>query len=230
MWQSYFYQIQAKYNVRLSTKKPLVVRLDGKDVTKNKNLDLLNDYDGSFLNTLEKAAQAISLKYGCLCIFGSDEISFIIQNPMPIFKEFDKDMYTSSNEFVSLFSQYFFDVFNNFNKGPNIFWHAKCFSINEDKIISYLKYRSTIIKNVMTTYYLIRKDAYRSNENLKKRSEKCKRFDDYKVLDNVQNGILYYDGKRLNLGNYYDGTITETKKQIKPSSENTSDFLDLTDF
>lgn len=228
MWQSYFYQIQAKYNVRLSTKKPLIVRLDGKDVTKNKNLDLLNDYNGSFLNTLEKTAQAISLKYSCLCIFGSDEISFIIKNPMPIFKEFDKDMYTGSNEFISLFSQNFFEKFNSFNNGPNIFWHAKCFSINEDKIISYLKYRSTIIKNVMTTYFLIRKNAYRNNENLKKRSEKCKTFSDYDILDNVQNGILYYNGKRLNLGNYYGGTITEVENN---KNENTSsDFLDLNDF
>lgn len=57
MWQSYFYQIQKKYNMRLSYKNPLVIRLDGKSVTKNKNYDLLNNYDNSFRNILEKTVQ-----------------------------------------------------------------------------------------------------------------------------------------------------------------------------
>lgn len=49
MWHSYFYQIQSKYNMRVSIKNPLVIRLDGKNVTKNRNYDLLNNYEGSFL-------------------------------------------------------------------------------------------------------------------------------------------------------------------------------------
>ena len=36
MWNSYFFQIQSKYSMRVSFKNPLVIRLDGKDVTKNK--------------------------------------------------------------------------------------------------------------------------------------------------------------------------------------------------
>lgn len=38
MWNSYFFQIQSKYSMRVSFKNPLVIRLDGKDVTKNKNM------------------------------------------------------------------------------------------------------------------------------------------------------------------------------------------------
>lgn len=57
MWQSYFFQIQNKYNMRVSLKNPLVIRLDGKNVTKNKSYDLLNNFDGSFRNSLEKSVQ-----------------------------------------------------------------------------------------------------------------------------------------------------------------------------
>ena len=46
MWNSYFFQIQSKYSMRVSFKNPLVIRLDGKDVTKNKKYDLLNNYEG----------------------------------------------------------------------------------------------------------------------------------------------------------------------------------------
>ena len=45
MWNSYFFQIQSKYSMRVSFKNPLVIRLDGKDVTKNKKYDLLNNYE-----------------------------------------------------------------------------------------------------------------------------------------------------------------------------------------
>lgn len=57
MWQSYFYQIQNKYNMRVSIKNPLVIRMDGKNVTKNKRLDLLNNYEGTFINLLEKTVK-----------------------------------------------------------------------------------------------------------------------------------------------------------------------------
>lgn len=57
MWQSYFFQIQNKYNMRVSIKNPLVIRLDGKNVTKNKSLNLLNNYEGSFINLLEKTVK-----------------------------------------------------------------------------------------------------------------------------------------------------------------------------
>ena len=57
MWHSYFYQIQSKYNMRVSIKNPLVIRLDGKNVTKDRNYDLLNNYEGSFFNLLEKTVK-----------------------------------------------------------------------------------------------------------------------------------------------------------------------------
>ena len=55
MWNNYFYQIRKKYSMRLSTKNPLVINLDGKDVTKNKNMNIIiNINNQSFLNKLER--------------------------------------------------------------------------------------------------------------------------------------------------------------------------------
>lgn len=67
MWQSYFFQIQSKYNMRVSIKNPLVIRLDGKNVTKNKNFDLLNNYEGSFINLLENTVKHFTRKISLLC-------------------------------------------------------------------------------------------------------------------------------------------------------------------
>ena len=39
---------------------------------------------------------------------------------MQIFEEYDKDKCTTSNELISLFSQYFFDYFNSLNKNKKI--------------------------------------------------------------------------------------------------------------
>ena len=57
MWNNYFFQIQKKYNIRVSTKEPLVVRFDGKGITRNKEINFLEDYKGSFTNSLEEFAR-----------------------------------------------------------------------------------------------------------------------------------------------------------------------------
>ena len=111
MWNNYFYQIQKKYSMRLSQKEPLVIRLDGKDVTKSKELNLLYKFKGSFFYAFEQSAKYFSKKYNCYALFGTDEISFIIENPIKLFEDLDSDKNNHSNEVISLFSQYFFLLF-----------------------------------------------------------------------------------------------------------------------
>ena len=61
MWHSYFGKIQKKYSMRLSNVNPLVIRLDGKDVTKNKeNIDILENYKSSFYNVMCESAKYFS--------------------------------------------------------------------------------------------------------------------------------------------------------------------------
>lgn len=227
MWNSYFFQIQSKYSMRVSFKNPLVIRLDGKDVTKNKKYDLLNNYEGNFRNTLEKTAEFFTRKYKCLAILGSDEISFIFTDPLVVISDLDKEKWNSSNEIISVFSQYFFDYFNEHNKQSKVFWHGKCFSIRNEKINSYIKFRSSIIKNVMTTYFLSKYNIKMGKEKQEKRENECKKLQGYEVLEDIQNGVLYLEGDRIDIIEFYKGNI----KKVKSTEHKSSDlYIDLTNF
>lgn len=227
MWNSYFFQIQSKYSMRVSFKNPLVIRLDGKDVTKNKKYDLLNNYEGNFRNTLEKTAKFFTKKYKCLAILGSDEISFIFTDPLVVISDLDKEKWNTSNEIISVFSQYFFDYFNEHNKQSKVFWHGKCFSIRNEKINSYIKFRSSIIKNVMTTYFLSKYNIKMGKEKQEKREIECKKLQGYEVLEDIQNGVLYLEGDRIDIIEFYKGNI----KKVKSTEHKSSDlYIDLTNF
>ena len=227
MWNSYFFQIQSKYSMRVSFKNPLVIRLDGKDVTKNKKYDLLNNYEGNFRNTLEKTAEFFTKKYKCLAILGSDEISFIFTDPLVVISDLDKEKWNTSNEIISVFSQYFFDYFNEHNKQSKVFWHGKCFSIRNEKINSYIKFRSSVIKNVMTTYFLSKYNIKMGKEKQEKREIECKKLQGYEVLEDIQNGVLYLEGDRIDIIEFYKGNI----KKVKSTEHKSSDlYIDLTNF
>lgn len=227
MWNSYFFQIQSKYSMRVSFKNPLVIRLDGKDVTKNKKYDLLNNYEGNFRNTLEKTAEFFTRKYKCLAILGSDEISFIFTDPLVVISDLDKEKWNTSNEIISVFSQYFFDYFNEHSKQSKVFWHGKCFSIRNEKINSYIKFRSSIIKNVMTTYFLSKYNIKMGKEKQEKREIECKKLQGYEVLEDIQNGVLYLEGDRIDIIEFYKGNI----KKVKSTEHKSSDlYIDLTNF
>ena len=227
MWNSYFFQIQSKYSMRVSFKNPLVIRLDGKDVTKNKKYDLLNNYEGNFRNTLEKTAEFFTKKYKCLAILGSDEISFIFTDPLVVISDLDKEKWNTSNEIISVFSQYFFDYFNEHNKQSKVFWHGKCFSIKNEKINSYIKFRSSVIKNVMTTYFLSKYNIKMGKEKQEKREIECKKLQGFEVLEDIQNGVLYLEGDRIDIIEFYKGNI----KKVKSTEHKSSDlYIDLTNF
>lgn len=227
MWNSYFFQIQSKYSMRVSFKNPLVIRLDGKDVTKNKKYDLLNNYEENFRNTLEKTAEFFTKKYKCLAILGSDEISFIFTDPLVVISDLDKEKWNTSNEIISVFSQYFFDYFNEHNKQSKVFWHGKCFSIKNEKINSYIKFRSSVIKNVMTTYFLSKYNIKMGKEKQEKREIECKKLQGYEVLEDIQNGVLYLEGDRIDITEFYKGNI----KKVKSTEHKSSDlYIDLTNF
>ena len=227
MWNSYSFQIQSKYSMRVSFKNPLVIRLDGKDVTKNKKYDLLNNYEGNFRNTLEKTAEFFTRKYKCLAILGSDEISFIFTDPLVVISDLDKEKWNTSNEIISVFSQYFFDYFNEHNKQSKVFWHGKCFSIRNEKINSYIKFRSSIIKNVMTTYFLSKYNIKMGKEKQEKREIECKKLQGYEVLEDIQDGVLYLEGDRIDIIEFYKGNI----KKVKSTEHKSSDlYIDLTNF
>ena len=207
MWNSYFYNIQKKYSMRISTKRPLVIRLDGKDATKNKNINLLDRSPNGFLDALVKTTSFFTEKYKCYAIFGSDEVSFIFPSVDVLLQDVDSAKTTHSNEIVSVFSQYFFQYFNNFDKHKIIFWHAKCFSITNEKIISYVKYRSRSIENVLVTYFLKQNNIYPEVGNLEEKRRLCNDIPNYSSLSPHINGFLYFDGKEISITDFFNGKI-----------------------
>ena len=212
MWNNYFYNIQKKYSMRVSLKEPLVIRLDGKNITKNKDINLMNlSSDKSFMYAMEKSVEHFTDKYKCLALYGSDEVSFIIENPKLLMEDLDSDADNHSNEIISLFSQYFFHYFNNFDKNKLVFFHAKCFSIPKEKIISYIKYRSRTIENVMVTYFLKRNNANNEKLKLDEKIAKCKEMDNYYMIDKNKNGILYYNGKQILIDEFLKGKVVYVK-------------------
>jgi len=229
MWNNYFFQIQKKYNMRISTKSPLVLRFDGRQVTKNKDINLIEKYDGSFLDSLEKTAKYFSEKYHCYSIFGSDEINFIVLEPNLVVEDLEpSDKTTHSHELLALFSQYFFDYFNHFDSHQKIFWHGKCFSIPKEKVNSYIKYRSGIIKNVLITYFAKKNDIDDFRLNLKEKIEVCKSISSYDEFKKNQDGILYYDGYKINLNDWIEKG--EINKIIEENIfENSQSYIDIED-
>jgi len=211
MWNNYFFQLQKKYNMRISSKLPLVVRFDGRGVTKNKDINLIEKYSGSFLDNLEKTAAYFSIKYHCFAILGSDEISFIILEPSLLIDDLEpSDKTQHSQELIALFSQYFFDYFNHYDTSRKVFWHGKCFSIPEEKVISYIKYRSNIIKNVLVTYFAKKNRINDATLKLDDKLNSCKAMANYSELESIQEGALYYNGYKIELKTYLE--LGEIKK------------------
>ena len=227
MWRNYFFQIQSKYNMRVSTTEPLVIRFDGKDVTKNKELNFFDIYNGSFTDAFEKTVKFFTEKYHGYSIFGSDEVSFIFPDPMLVIADLDVDKCNRTNEIIALFSQIFFHHFNTLYIKDTIFWHGKCFSIPSEKLKSYIKYRSGSIKNVMVTYFLKKRNSNPGNIKLEEKIEVAKQFSDFKLLEDYQDGILYYDGSRISQKDFFENdTITKLKVELPESIE----YIDLSSF
>lgn len=205
--------------MQISSKEPLVINLDAKDTTKNKEKNIIEMYKGGFRYTLEQTARYFSERYNCLAIFGADEISFIFEQPMQLVNDLNSDNNTFSTEIISVFSQYFFDYFNSINKEEKVFWHGKCFSIHNEKIISFLKYKSRLLQLLNTTYFLKHKGVLNAGKlKLEQKLELCNSYPEYNSQKDYQKGTLYYCGKCIDLDKYLENKIC----QIEASNCNNS--------
>ena len=184
----------------------------------------MHNFEDSFLYAMEKTVQYFTTKYHCMAIFGSDEVSFIFENPMILLKDLDTQKDNHSNEVISLFSQYVYDYFNKFDKHKKVFFHAKGFSIPKEKVTSYIKYRSTSIKNVMVTYFLKRKQVLKEAK-LQDKIKQCESLSDFKDLKTIYDGILYKDGNKLDILEFLKGNIVKIDKVDYDNK-----FVDLLNF
>ena len=228
VWKDYFLSLRNKYSMRVSSKGPLVINLDGKNITKSAKFSLVdNRNSNSFFGIMEKTVQYFTKKYNCIAIFGTDEVSFIFEKPLILINDINDKSNKKNDEIVSIFSQYFFDYFNSLNQIDKVFWHGECFSIPSGKISSYIKYKMGSIKNVVTTYFLKKNGIQNAGKiKLEEKIEQCKKYDYYDTnLKDIIDGVLYYNGDRIDNNEFLNGNIVVIKKE---NDENTSyDYIDL---
>lgn len=149
---NFFKNIENRYKNKISLKKPLVLRLDGKGVTKNPNIDLTDDNEGSFSYALQKTGKYISNKYRCITYMSNDELSIVFEKPI-IIKKMLKT--TDIQKINSLLSQEIFYIFNKYilTETEPIYFDCRCFNIPENKVMSYLKYRYKSSYNTSIQYF-----------------------------------------------------------------------------
>lgn len=214
--------------MRISLKKVLVIRIDGRNITKSRNFSLLERKKNSFTDCFERTIKTFTNKYNCLCFFGADEASFIFNEPVILLDDLniDKQKNCRTNDIVALFTQEFFNCFNNLYNNEKVFWHGMCFSIEKEKINSYIRFRTSIVKNVMTTYFLKRmmvNDA--GSIKMEERIAENEKYKAYTVARESEKGILYLNGDRIDKEEFLNGNI----KKIEPEEKKTSDeYFDIT--
>lgn len=99
---------------------------------------MLYKFKGSFFNVFEESAKYFSKKYNCHFLFGTDEISFVIENPLELFEDLDYDKTNHSNEVISLFPQYFFIILIKHIMGIIYFFIPNVFLYLAEKLIHIL--------------------------------------------------------------------------------------------
>ena len=106
-WFNYFSNMRNKYNMRVSANKPLIIFLDAKDSSKNKR-KLLKGIENGFFYSLDQTAKYFTSRYNCISIWGTDEISFIIEDTDNFIDSINNEKSYRTHDIVSIFSQYFF--------------------------------------------------------------------------------------------------------------------------
>lgn len=111
-WFNYYGNIRNKYDVRVSINKPLTVSLSAKFLSQNER-DLLINKENNFFDSMKKTVKFLTIKYNCIAICGSNKISFIIEDVESFAGSIHNDKKYRVHDITSVFSQYFFECFNN---------------------------------------------------------------------------------------------------------------------
>lgn len=225
-WFNYFSNMRNKYNMRVSANKPLIIFLDAKDSSKNKRY-LLKGKENGFFDSLGQTAKYFTVRYNCMAIWGTDEISFIIEDTDNFISSINNEKNYRTHDIVSIFSQYFFEYFNNIYIGETVYWHCKCFNIAKEKVESYIKFKSKGILKGITSIFLKQngiKNAY--GIKLEEKLKMCEKYEEFSLLEGYKRGVLYHNGDKIDLSEFLKGNIVVIGKE----KENTTNFLDLIDF
>ena len=150
---NFFSKIENKYNIALKKDRCIILRYDARNTTKNKNINLLKEDEGSFAYALKKATEELTKKYNCLAYIASDEINLIILDTKKFLKYFKSNY---AQEITASISQELSFLFHKNYKKNFIIFAGRAFSVYRDNINSYLIYRKHTNVSVLTVYYIKR--------------------------------------------------------------------------
>lgn len=226
-WNNYFVNIENKYNLKMNSNNPIVIFVDGKDITKSSKHNLIAENQNSFNDIFEQTIKYFTMKFDCIAISGVDEVSFIFEDPKKL-KDFASQKKYKAHEIVSIFSEHFYKYFNDrYANGP-VYWHCKCSNIPKGKIKSYIRYRSLTIFELKLTYFLKRKQFKDAGKiALSEKIQKCNEMTDYKELKKFEKGKLYISGWQVDLDAFLNNQII---KLPEVKREEIITFLDINNF
>lgn len=194
----FFSKIDKKYNLEIDKKKVICIRADGKGITSNKKINLLDEKKGSFSDSLKECAKLFSIKYQDSLVFcATDEIDFLFLNIDNFLNNYSSNRV---QEFCSLFSQ---ELFLEFNKIYNetIFFKCTVFGLYRKNIWSYIISRKHDFVSNLSVYYLKRfaKNYNRKNKSFLEINEyannNVKGYKDRTLFQ--KEGLVYYKGKEF---------------------------------
>ncbi len=223
----FFKKIKDNYSVLLGTQKTIILFFDGKNVTSNQSINLYDLEKGSFSRSLVNTAKEFSIRWHCKALVGIDEMLFIINKPYNFIKKYRN----TASDIVSITSQEIFSYFNNIYQNKNMYFHAKVFAINIDKVELFLKYQLSRWTNVLLQYYL-KKNGY-DTHNLK--------FVDMKrivtetgIYNNLiplfRNGLLIQNRKYYDFSKYVNGNFEEFVFSFNVQLPTNVQKVDIEDF
>lgn len=196
---NYFKLIEDKYKTRISLNKPIVIRLDGKNICKNPCINLIDETKHSFSSSLNNTAKFLSRKFNAICLAATDELNIIIPNPNFLYKYYAT---IECQKISSFIVQEVSSSFNNLYNGERILFDARTFNIPENKIQSYMTYRIGMAKNVYVMYYAKKLLAPHERVNVKMANieEILNNLSPEFLLRSNHNkyGAIYYDGSEIN--------------------------------
>lgn len=207
---NYFKTIELKYKYQLSKSKPIVVRFDGKNITKSNQFDLSvkNKFTSALLSSTEQIVKKFSK---CTAYVAIDEVNLIFEDAKEFF-----DYYTTNSDSLqyclSMIQQDFLSTF--WKLIPNVFFGVSIFNIPANKVNSYIKYRKTSAYNVAVTYFAKRhfkKEIYQN----KKQNE---------ILSTIKQSNMYQTF--CNYNHFINGTIIDDSVMLKKDKDYDSALFD----
>ena len=109
--------------------------------------------------------------------------------------------------------------------GDIVFWNCKCFNIPKEKVQSYIRFKSKEILDNITDIFLKQNGINSYGINLEEKLKMCKSHEGFYYVSDNKEGVLYYNGGRIDLNEFLNGNILSREKK-----NNNNDFFDLIEF